>query len=341
MRAPAFWWRPGSARSALLAPIGALVGRIAAKRMAKPGALPPLPVICVGNFVVGGAGKTPTAVALAGLAAELGLRTVFLTRGYGGRLSGPLIVDPDLHSATDVGDEALLLARVAPTVVSRDRIAAFPLLASFGAALCLMDDGFQNPSVIKSRSLVVVDGEVGIGTGRVMPAGPLRAPMNQQMPRADAVVIVGSGEPARLVVRAAARGGKRVFRAHLQQRGGEVLRGERVFAYSGIGRPEKFFSALEGSGATVVGTRAFPDHHPYTSLDAREILNRAQDLGALPVTTVKDAVRLAHAAAGPKAELASRSVAVDVECRFEAPDQVREFIKSAREAWLRQSAVRV
>lgn len=336
MRAPGFWYRPAGLLSLLLWPLGALYGSAAGQRMAETVTTrPPLPVVCIGNFVAGGAGKTPTAISVALLSARGGLKPCFLTRGYGGRLKGPVVVDPGRHAAADVGDEALLLARVAPTVVSRDRARALPLLAGMGFDLCLMDDGFQNPTVPRTLSLVVVDGAVGIGTGRPMPAGPLRAPIGIQLPRADALVILGEGQGAGQLVRTAARAGKPVLRARLEQRSAEAFIGQKVYAYAGIGRPEKFFRQLEAAGVMVAGTRSFPDHHPYTGLEAREIMNAAEALGALPVTTEKDAVRLAHAAAGPRAELASRSVAFGVDCVFEAPDQVLAIVREARERWVR------
>ena len=333
MQAPAFWWYRSSLRSLFLAPLGWIVGAAAARRMTRPGLRPPLPVVCIGNFVAGGAGKTPTAIAIARLARRAGLTVVFLTRGYGGRLAGPLLVDPARHSALDVGDEALLLARVAPTVVSRDRVAAFDLLAASGADLCLMDDGFQNPSVEKSLSIVVVDGAVGVGSGRVMPAGPLRAPLRVQMPRADAVLVIGEGRAGKRVIRLAARMGKPVLRARLEQRDRDVFGFKRVFAYAGIGRPEKFFRQLEEGGLMVAGTRAFPDHHPLTALEAQEVLNAAKAFDAVPVTTEKDAVRLADAGSGPRADLASRSIAIGVVCVLEAPDRVLIMLREARDRW--------
>lgn len=334
MRAPSFWYAENSVRSLLLAPLGWVYGSIAARRMLEPGHRPPLPVICVGNFVAGGAGKTPAALALAVLARERGLAPCFLTRGYGGRLDGPLLVDPDRHGASAVGDEALLLARAAPTVVSRNRTAAFPLLGALGADLCIMDDGFQNPSVEKALSLVVVDSAVGVGTGRVMPAGPLRAPLRVQLPAASAILIMGDGARAKAIVRMAARAAKPVLRARLEQRGAEAFRGRRVYAYAGIGRPEKFFGELEAHGVEVAGRRAFPDHHLYSGLEAREIMTAADALDALPVTTEKDAVRLARAS-GPQAELASRSVAFGVECVFDSPGYVAGMVAEACETWRR------
>lgn len=333
MKTPSFWYRPPGAAARLLAPLGALYGFMTARRMACPGERPPLPVLCVGNFVAGGAGKTPTVIALAAVAGRAGLSVCCVTRGYGGSLEGPVMVDLDHHTAALVGDEALLLARAAPTVVCRDRQAAMALAAQSRFDLAIMDDGFQNPSITKSLSLVVVDGAVGVGNGHCLPAGPLRAPLALQLPLTDAVVVLGEPAGALGVIRAAARAGRAILRASLEQQGIEAFRGRRVYAFAGIGRPEKFFDQLITAGIEVVEARGFPDHHAYTGVEAREILVRADDLGALPVTTEKDAVRIAHAAAGPQAELASRCVAVSVDCTFDAPDLVRGMIETALERW--------
>lgn len=334
MKAPGFWWAERSLRSALLAPLGWAYGAVTGRRMLRPGRRPPLPVICIGNFVAGGAGKTPTALAVAALARQAGLVPCFLTRGYGGYEKGPLRVDPETHGSAAVGDEALMLARAAPTILARDRAAAFPLLGALGADLCIMDDGFQNPRIEKTVSVVVVDSAVGVGTGRVMPAGPLRAPLRVQLPAASVILVMGDGPRAKAIVRMAARAAKPVLRARLEQRGAEPFRGQRVYAYAGIGRPAKFFAELEAHGIEVAGRRGFPDHHRYTGLEAREIMTAADALGALPVTTEKDAVRLASAS-GPAAELASRSVAFGVECVFDSPGYVTRLLIEACETWRR------
>ncbi len=333
MRTPAFWYRPTGLAARLLSPAGALYGAATARRMGRPGARPPLPLVCIGNFVAGGAGKTPTAIAVVAIARRAGYRVCCLTRGYGGRLNGPVVVDPDRHGAADVGDEALLLARAAPTIVARDRIAAAAFAARRGFDLAVMDDGFQNPALAKSLSLVVVDGAVGIGNGFCIPAGPLRAPLAAQLPQTDAVVVIGDGPGAGPMVRTAARAGRVILRARLDQPGVEAYRGRRVYAFAGLGRPEKFFDQLRGAGIALVEARGFPDHHPYTADDARALLARADELAALPVTTEKDAVRIARAAAGPLAELASRSMAVAAECVFETPDLLAGLIATACERW--------
>src|SRR5947199_2834355 len=185
MQAPRFWWDKPGALAALLSPFASIYGAVAARRLEQPGAHAGIPVICVGNPTVGGAGKTPTALAIARLLIEAGERPYFLTRGYGGKFGGPVLVEA-AHTAVQVGDEPLLLARVAPTVVAADRAAGAQLARENGASVIVMDDGFQNPSLAKELSILVIDGARGIGNGRVLPAGPLRVPLEPQLDRADA-----------------------------------------------------------------------------------------------------------------------------------------------------------
>src|SRR5262249_34736174 len=162
MREPAFWHRPRSLKSHVLKPLGALYGAIAARRMARKGMDAGIPVICVGNYHVGGAGKTPTVLALTRLLRDLGETPVVLSRGYGGRLQGPVMVDRARHTALDVGDEPLMMVRDVPVAVARDRVNGVALARSQGATVLLMDDGFQNPGITKDASLIVIDGERGL-----------------------------------------------------------------------------------------------------------------------------------------------------------------------------------
>src|SRR3954468_20361740 len=256
MRAPDFWRRRGAAALAL-APLGALYGfTVALKaRSAKPFD-PRLPVICVGNLTAGGSGKTPVAIAIAERLRAKGHKPFFLTRGYGGSERGPVMA-LRAHSAAMMGDEALLLARAAPTIVAGDRAAGARLAKEKGATVLVMDDGHQNFSLRKNLSLVVVDAQTGFGNGFQIPAGPLREPVAQGVARADAAVLVGDGGPDL----AAFRGP--VLRAHLVTDGGALV-GRPVFAFAGIGRPEKFIASLEASGAKVIGSCFFADHHPYS-----------------------------------------------------------------------------
>ncbi|MCP1537392.1 tetraacyldisaccharide 4'-kinase [Methylorubrum extorquens] len=293
MRPPGFWSRPPTHPLArLLAPAGRVYGGLTADRMDRPGAEPPCPVLCVGNFTLGGAGKTPTALALVRLLRELGRTPALLSRGYGGRLAGPLVVDPARHAAAEVGDEPLLLAQAAPTIVARDRPAGARLCAASGADVIVMDDGLQNPSLTKSLSLAVVDGGAGLGNGLPFPAGPLRAPLARQWPHVAGLVLVGEGGPGEATAAEAESRGLPVHRARLVPEAGPDWAGRRVVAFAGIGRPQKFFETLRGLGAEIVAERAFPDHHPYRPGDWTALSALAAREGARLVTTEKDAVRL-------------------------------------------------
>jgi len=330
VRAPDFWARPFGPAAAALTPLSLVYGLAAELRFAaaRPRSAP-LPVICVGNLVAGGQGKTPTALALGEILREAGRSPAFLTRGHGGRLSGPVLVDPERHEALDVGDEPLLLARFAPTIVSRRRLEGALLAASMGADVVVMDDGFQNPGLAKDLSLVVVDAGFGIGNGRIMPAGPLRAPLGRQLARAGGVVVVGQGAPAEPVLAEARRRGLPVLRARLEP--GEAargLRGERVLAYAGIGRPAKFFETLEALGAELSGTRSFPDHHRFTEEDAAALLGQAERLGARLVTTEKDWVRLRGGGARGDA-LRAASTPVPVTLQFEDGAALEHLLRPA------------
>ena len=294
MREPGFWHGPSSWKSHLLRPLGALYGAIAANRLKRRGLDAGIPVLCVGNYHVGGAGKTPTVLALAKLLRELGETPVVLSRGYGGKLRGPVRVDPSRHAASDVGDEPLMMAATLPVVVARKRADGVPLARSLGASVILMDDGFQNPSVAKDASLIVIDGSRGLGNGQVFPAGPLRAPLKPQLARTDALVIVGDGTAAEAVAAQIAAQGKPVLRAHLQPDAAQVasLRGKRVLAFAGIGDPARFFATLEASGIDVSQGRAFADHHPFTQREIEGLIAEAARDGLTLVTTEKDLARL-------------------------------------------------
>lgn len=298
MQAPAFWWREqASGLARILSPLGAIYGAVTARRMLRPGVQADVPVLCIGNFVAGGAGKTPAAIACAQLLAASGERPMFLSRGYGGALSSatPLRVDPAHHDASMVGDEPLLLARVAPAFICRDRVAGANAAALAGASIVVMDDGLQNPALAKDLCLAVVDGATGVGNGLCVPAGPLRAPLDGQLRAVEAVLIVGPGLAGERVAAQARAGGSSVFTGHLAPAPDAVdrLRDKAVFAFAGIGRPEKFFDTLGGCGARIVGRRAFADHHGYTRGDLDSVSAAARSSGAeIIVTTEKDACRL-------------------------------------------------
>jgi len=273
----------------------------AARRALRPAWHAGVPVLCIGNLVAGGAGKTPIVLSLARILAAAGHGPHILSRGYGGTLAGPLRVDPARHSAAQVGDEPLLLARVAPSWIGRDRVGSAKAAIAQGATILLLDDGLQNPTLHQDLSLAVIDAAYGFGNGRVIPAGPLREPASWGLARAHAIVWMGSGAAAN------AFAGKTVLGARLVPRGGEDLKGRRVVAFAGIGRPEKFFATLRELGAELGVTRAFPDHHPYQKAELRELAAAAQARDAILVTTEKDQVRLS-----PAWQARIRALAVEV-----------------------------
>lgn len=295
MTQPDFWSKPKSLRARLLAPFSHLFDLFGwlNQRSALPDRIE-IPVICIGNVNVGGAGKTPTALAIADRLKDVGLKVHFLTRGYLGRLRGPLRVDLAHHDAGDVGDEPMLLAAHAPTWVSKDRAAGAMAAVRAGAQIIVMDDGFQNQQLYKDLSIVVIDGGAGFGNGRVMPAGPLREPVSRALARADAVTVIGGGESFRPdIAKALAGYGQPVLRAHIEPLPIiRVLAGKPLFAFAGIGRPEKFFDMLVDQGMNVVGTKGFADHHDFTTDDMMELTEAAGNHSAQLVTTAKDFARL-------------------------------------------------
>lgn len=322
---PPGWWhgtRPADRlKAALLAPAGFLYGSATKARfaLAKP-YRSTLPVICVGNFTVGGAGKTPLALAIAAMAEVMGRKPAFLTRGYGGSLAGPHRVEQERDSAAEVGDEPLLLARAAPTIVARERLAGAKAIEALGADLIIMDDGFQNPSLVKDLALIAIDAGAGFGNGRVFPAGPLRAPLRYQIKWAHAAIIIGKG--TKHVTRRLA-GSLPVIRARLAPYGGsEWLDGQPVFAFCGIGRPRKFFATLTECGAVLAGVEPFPDHHAFTEAEAALLIRKAAQLNAALVTTEKDWLRIS-APTGPLAELKALARPLAVRIAFRGDGELR------------------
>ncbi len=311
MRPPLFWQgAPDHPAARLLAPLGRAYGHLTAARMDRPGARADCPVLCLGNFTLGGAGKTPSAIALAALLREIGRKPAFLSRGYGGCLTGPVVVDPARHRWHEVGDEPLLLARQAPVVVARDRVAGARLCVAEGADVIVMDDGLQNPTLAKDLALAVVDAGVGTGNGLSFPAGPLRVPLARQWPHVGGLVLIGDGSAGAAVAAQALARGLPVHRARLVPEDAAVA-GRRVLAFAGIGRPEKFFATLAEAGAAIAATRSFPDHHPYRDADLARLAADAERLGADLVTTEKDFVRLPGAFAARVRVLPVRLVFAD------------------------------
>ncbi|MBT8408752.1 MAG: tetraacyldisaccharide 4'-kinase [Alphaproteobacteria bacterium] len=298
MKAPAFWYAPPSApglRARLLAPLGALYAWGTARRLASTtGYRAGVPVICIGNVNAGGTGKTPTAIAIAEWFAEKKIAAHVVTRGYGGRLMGPVAVDTEQHGAGDVGDEPLLLVAFAPVWVAKDRKAGVEAAEAAGAEIILLDDGLQNPAVQKDLSIVVVDAVMGFGNGRVIPAGPLREPLKQGLTRADFVLSIGNEAAQTLFSKSWGHAVDAPHTtAHLEILAtGMPWAGLRVLAFAGIGYPEKFFATLRGLGAELVRAEALSDHQPLTPALMARLDQEAKTLGAQLVTTEKDAVRL-------------------------------------------------
>ena len=324
MRAPAFWWQPG--KGSLFAPLAAIYGVVAALRLRSHGHSAGVPVICLGNLTVGGAGKTPAALAVARLLLAADERPFFLSRGYGGRLPGPVRVDIAAHSAADVGDEALLLARVAPAIVARDRVAGAAAARSAGASVIVMDDGFQNPSLAKDLAILLLDGRRGVGNGRVVPAGPLRAPLEAQIARAHALVIVGAPNQAGAIVQIARRHRVAIFHGRLEPDRDvcDQIGGRKVLAFAGIGDPEKFFATLDEAGIEVAERASFADHHRYTAAEAQALIARADAANLVLLTTEKDIARLS----GDQrvGQLAARAIALPVRLTIDEQDAFREMV---------------
>jgi len=329
MKAPGFWWSKSRSVQALaLAPLGWIYGRIAGRRMLqKPKGSSSLPVICVGNFVAGGTGKTPFSLMLHSMLNAEGFRCGFLLRGHGGSLSGPVLVDLSAHDAAQVGDEALLLAKAGPTIVSRDRVTGAALAEKQAIDVLLMDDGFQNPDLAKDLRIVLVDAHTGVGNGLCIPAGPLRAPLKIQMLHADVLVTVGNGDGAAGVLHQAGRKGLPILRARLQPGNTDHLAYKPLFAFAGIGRPEKFFQTLSGLGLKLVKSRGYPDHHVFTGDDASDLLRKSEAEGLLLVTTEKDMARISTTSGEIFRWLESKAETLPVTMTVSEPERLKDIIR--------------
>lgn len=328
--APPFWWRKAGWQAYALKPLSWVYGWIAGKRMRRenrPSVT--VPVICIGNFTVGGAGKTPTAIAIARAAVEKGLKPGFLSRGYGGTLDVTTLVEPR-HRAADVGDEPLLLVDHAMTVISRRRVDGARRLVEAGADLIIMDDGFQSARLTLDYALVVIDSVRGIGNGCMVPSGPVRAPIKEQMQQLSAILKVGSGEAADPLVRKAARAGKTIFVSAIQPVIPPDFVGARVLAYAGIADPDKFYRTVESLGGNIIERRSFSDHHAFEEDEIADLLALADKQQLLLVTTAKDAVRL-KGVQGKAEELFRRSQVIEIEMVFDDPQTASDMIDTAIE----------
>ncbi len=318
--APAFWWRPPDWRAWALWPVSAVYGRVARRlmlraRREKVGA----PVLCVGNFTVGGAGKTPVAIALAAAARRAGLTPGILSRGHGGTPGRARLVDAGRDSAATVGDEPLLLTAHAKVAVSPDRALGARLLIGSGCDFLIMDDGFQSARIHMDLALLLVDARRGLGNGHLLPGGPLRAPLIDQLGRADAVLKMGEGPAADALMRSAFHATKPVLHARARPRPADGIAGGRFLAFAGIGDPGKFFASVAEAGGTVVERRAFPDHHRYRDEELDGLQAAARRAGLALITTAKDAARLRHGSAAARAMLES-AVILEIDTLFEPED---------------------
>lgn len=335
MKAPGFWWQPGSLEGFLLSPLSIFYGAVAARAFGK-GVETGLPVLCIGNFIVGGAGKTPVAIALYRLFEKKGKKPAFLTRGYGGRLHGPHLVDKIADTACDIGDEACLLAKVGQTCVAGNRVKGAALLAQeCDADLIIMDDGFQSATIKPRHALIVVDAQRGLGNGFILPAGPLRANLKEQVKYASSLLIIRNGGPDHnsivplIALFKATK--KPVFFAKIAPVNADYFKGRPVIAYSGIGNPRKFFQSLENAGVDLRQKYSFADHHVFNEKEATTLLQKAQAGNLQLVTTSKDHVRLRGAKsgeAGPLKELADKTEIFDIEIVFENEKALIEQIQT-------------
>lgn len=331
MHAPDFWQTDLGPWPRLLAPLGCLyraIGRI------RHGLCHPqkagIPVICIGNLTAGGAGKTPIAIALGTLLSARGIKVHFLSRGYGGKVKGPLRVNPATDSAEDVGDEPLLLVRTAPTWISRDRARGAEAAAKEGAECLILDDGHQDPRLEKDLSLIVIDGETGFGNGRVIPAGPLRETVDDGLARAQGVIIMGKDRLNLGTRIRQSRPDLPILSATLQPEAEtDAYRGKKLLGFAGIGRPEKFRKTLLALGAELEAFHPYPDHHAYTAKEINTLIKRARDARASIVTTAKDHVRLDR-------EQREKIGVVEVKAVFADEQAVEKLLAPLTASWAAQ-----
>ena len=321
MMPPRFWNKPVSLLSVLLWPVSFLYGlAVMGRGLLRAPYTSHMPVICIGNYTLGGTGKTPTVIYAAAALAEAGHTPFVVTRGYGGKLKGPHRVVVGTDGSDDVGDEALLHARATPTIISRDKVAGVRLAEQAGASVILLDDGMQNPRVAKTLTIAVIDAAIGFGNGQVFPSGPLRAPLFWQDKRIDAAVLIHTPDTPLHKTLARFRTYSH-FTGQLAAARADWLNGARVLAFCGIGNPRKFHDTLTALSARVIKFKIYPDHYQYDGGDAKELIEEATRESLMLVTTEKDHVRL-HGRAETRARLAGLANTVPIEFR---PDDEKGF----------------
>lgn len=336
--APPFWWQRPGVQSTLLFPFSWAYGWVARRIMDTKVRKPvDAAVICVGNFTVGGSGKTPTALRLAEVAISSGMKPGFLSRGYKGGVRHARLVDLERDTARLVGDEPMLLARTAATAVCANRVEGAGLLVREGCDLIIMDDGFQSASLVFDQALLVVDARRGIGNGQVLPGGPVRAPIIDQVRHAHALVVIGDGKGADPMIRMAARAAKPIHLARLAPRNVGQFAGRNCLAYAAIGDPDKFFATLEAAGIRVASRHGFPDHHHFADDEIASLLAEAELYGLDLVTTAKDQVRL-KSGHGRALELMEKSAVLEVDLEFDSPHVAGAIIDTAIQAYKRRQA---
>lgn len=314
MKTPQFWSTRGTLAKLLL-PISILYDIVSTMKRAqvKPNGFP-VPVICVGNLIAGGSGKTPVALYIGRMLKSKNVNAFYVSRGYGGKFKGPVLVNPKKHSAREAGDEPLLLSEVLPTVVSKDRVAGVRYALSKGAKAIVLDDGLQNPSVVKSLALLVIDGQNVFGNGYLIPAGPLRERPENGYKRAHAIIVLNrstrvpplpSDRPA--------------LNARTFPQNAEAFKGRKVIAFCGIAYPDKFFATLSSAGAQLVEKIPFADHYPYSMMDMQKLLFKGHIADAVLVTTAKDAVRI-------PAKYRDCVAVLDIGIEFENPAMMENII---------------
>lgn len=330
LKAPKWWFQKGHPLSYALAPVGFVYGLATRVRFAVTKSYrSTLPVVCIGNYTMGGGGKTPLAIEIATLLRDNGHKPVFLTRGYGGRIKGPHLVDPSSDCALDVGDEPLLLAQVSPVVVCADRALGARYIEGLEADVIIMDDGFQNPTLAKDLSLVVVDETVGVGNGCVFPAGPLRMGLAFQLDKTDILMIGGQASSERSVSFDAEQifAGDILHFEIVAKGDVEWLKEARLLAMTGIARPEKFYVTLTALGANIVQKKDFPDHHAFTESEARELLEVARQDQLSIVMTKKDWVRLSNS--GECGRLRHTAKVLEIDVQINHPQQLLARLEKA------------